>query len=321
MDNRPRGDVGGVFEAYTAALNTMTMDEIPFIIDEAELFDQDMLWNTLDLPGAVAFRATLANARPLRGESVNQRAEKARATANTRGEAVDKFHESMVEYHPDPQNTHDSSVNGDLRNTLARIDRTYTGSIDALREVTDSVKDNPMAQRTLDTMMRSNANIMSFGMNELQILERVWERSYAPGNENARDNMQLAVVTALADSVENGIVTCANGRVSRVLGSLATLDYDPAVGSAQTTEAYKNQIYREVKISLEDALDELRGSGRLPTVVESYDSGKPADGAEETQWHAIMEARVDTILSAYSDRIPPTQLMSLRSDCEHYIKN
>jgi hypothetical protein len=306
-----------ITRAYTEALENMTLEEAPFIIDEAELLEQEMLWATL----TPQFNVALAVARPLRSQSVAQRAEVARESAHTRQEAVDKFHESMVQHHSDPQNTHDSSVGRDLRDTLQRIDSTYTGRVDTLRELTGVIETHPRrshAARTVSTIMKSNANLITYGMTEMQILDRVWERSYASGNEGACADMQNAVVTALADCVENDVVTCANGRAARILGSLALLDYDPAVGTAQTTEAYKNEIYGEVRRSLDSALTDLRSDGRLRSIVDSYSGIGDPDPAESTEWALLMENRIDDILNAYRSRIPPVQLASIKTDCMHY---
>ena len=66
------------------------------------------------------------------------------------------------------------------------------------------------------------------------------------------------------DCRENGMMVCANGRITRIVQSLAHLDNDPAIGELKTKESIRNELFSNVgnfvakeskKLSKEDEED------------------------------------------------------------------
>lgn len=249
-----------------------------------------------------AFPTLFTAANEATTEMLQQRAEVAAATADTKQEAVDQFFAESIKYTDDRQNVHDPKVNNDLRDTLAKIYvKLSADELDEiLREIRAAVNESPKradAQLALD---RFNADVVStFKCRNDEILACAWRRCAHPLNHERQTEMQNAIIDALADCVENGSVVCVNGRCARVLGALVLLDFDETVGRASTFEIYKNQILEESNGILNDTVEELISSddADLSLAARSYQDPKltPSDAAESRFKQIVLDRIIENI--------------------------
>ena len=135
----------------------------------------------------------------------------------------------------------------------------------------------------LDRCETTNAYIDRYGKTELDVLSATWSRSLIPENAGNRDNIQEAILLALADSVQNGIVVCAMGRATNIISALGGTDHDASVGIILDTTALRNMCY-ELAAKLRDA-------------------GRPGEVGRE-------------ITEAYGKFLKPADLASVIRECE-----
>lgn len=276
---------------------------------------------------------TLATTVPgIHSESIERR--KLVPAANKR-EAITNYLENSINYTSDPQNVHDSSINSDLRATLRKL-RASSPNADphtAIYEVRNYIDANVTgpkrhrAERTLNIIEKGH-KIGTFDDTEDGILSVVWERAKDKRNSANEVAMKDAIVTALADSVENGSPVCINGRCARVLNSLVTLDFDPNVGSAMTLEAYRNQIFKETQDIIKNHIDTATKSTdpAIRAVAESYNSSivnsstvsatqsETFQRAEE-QFQNNVKKAIDVNISTYINKLAPRDLERITREC------
>ncbi len=140
----------------------------------------------------------------------------------------------------DAQNTHDTTINSTIRDALAKIEGTKL-KIDnnAIHEVEAFIKENLQKDKqknallTLQKIKEHNSTISSVNKTEQDVLNLVWSRINSPDNEKYNQQLKENLCDYLAESVENGRVCCATGRVNRIVDSLNTVD--PLVTIKSTT--------------------------------------------------------------------------------------
>ncbi len=295
-------------------------------LTEEELQDQILLG---------FFDAIHNNVPAARKDIVEARAADAQATAKNRAEAVNIALDSATKYTSDSQNVHDSCVNKDLRETLRKLKQSASNTkLDAgqcIDEAIEYINDTyardtarstkaQNALRVLNTV-RQGTPISTFADTEDRIFAYTWKRCEHPNNAGNEDKMREAVVNALADSIENGNQVCINGRTSHILNSLATLDYDPALGSAMTFEAYRNQIFQETKDIINNEIENAKASAddKLRAVGEAYETGDvSADTAADAQFKESIKTRIDNNVDTYKDKLSDNDRDNIKQECYVY---
>jgi predicted RNA-binding protein Jag len=278
-----------------------------------------------------------------RQELINARVTNAAANANSRLDAINKTLDSAVVYTNQLQNVHDNAVNSDLKSTLKKLRDTYRHeridgkkAIDEARQYIIEIYEyadviNPVtkansALRTLDIFSRGEY-ITTFNESEDNIFALVWERCKHPNNEQNAENMRESICNALADCFElyKGAPdpVCINGRCSRVIGSLATLDYDKSVGDAMTCEAYKNQIFQETKDIINEIIEDAKNSTDVEKnkVALLYDAEITTDEVDATALgliHGEIKNAIDANLNNYIGKLRETELNNIKMECYTY---
>ncbi len=303
-----------------------------FIIHNIEVFGHDIAQGLRDNDMTdlyVMFFDTIDTRAPAaRKEIVEERAARAAAVSDTRLEAANNALDDAVIYTNDAQNVHDSNVNRDLRATLATFKRDIQAidpahNIEEARAYINKNSGNlgheksQHALQVLDTISKGDL-ISTYGDTEDAIFAYTWERCKDQRNAENADLMREAIITGLADSIENGHQVCINGRTSHVLNSLATLDYDPALGSAMTFEAYRNQIFQETKQIINDITEGAKASSdaALRAGAESYEMGDESD--DVTTFKAQLQTRIDNNIDTYSTKLSQKDLANIKSECHVY---
>jgi hypothetical protein len=304
-----------------------------FMINRIENFGERAMWETDDdlLILFQGLNTTLANEAPaVRREIIEDRKERAINNAENMEEAIDNYFEDAVKYTSDAQNVHDSKVNEDLRRTLRKL-RSSTGRVNvssSINQARDYIR-NVYALDPANTHKVTNAlavlntiekgeRITTFDDNEDNIFAYTWERCNHPNNADNEENLKEAVINALADSIERGAQVCINGRTSRVLNSLASLDFDEEVGNAMTYEAYKNQIFTESQEIIKQEIRRAKESDMalLRAVGESYEGRNVnVDPDVEEKFKEEVKMELSRNVERYADRLTDKEINQLKEEC------
>ncbi len=294
-----------VADDYAIAL-ALALDD-----DETELADLavDRL-RTIDdaiLRTVVPPDVTYTAAADVAGDMANAaRKNAAKAAAKTRAGVARHYLRMSSQVASDRQNVHDSKVNSDLRDTLARLGPGRNPR-QCIAEARELCADNPRALSALSLVEAGNY-IMSLGTSEDRVFASVWSRADHPDNSLVRDDLRRAAVNALADCIEGSGPVCINGRTARVVGSLAAIDSDASIGNVGTVDMYKQDIVSGAAAAMDGKLAELRAADRA--AVDKWESGD-SDPAIERELRSAISAHVD----GYRDRLTPAQLDPIRKMC------
>jgi len=209
-------------------------------------------------PGRL-FDAPLANAAAHRQEELigARQAEARQATAGAgRAAATGAYVGLATRNTTDAENSHDSCVIAGLKSVLHRLREDQSDQED-LPPVADIVAycvangdrlsggDHGKVADVLDVIGRAQQGerVYALGATDEECLRRVWLRSSDPRNDQAV--MRQALFDALADAWEPGAmrhIVCVNGRVGRILGSLAVVDWDSQNSNVQRLETIRNDV-------------------------------------------------------------------------------
>lgn len=335
IDNFPTEIVDTIAVNYQNALMGIDEDEIPeldFMFDRIIDFQNILTAADYETNAAIEFNLVANRIPAAKHQSVQNRVKESIANSNSKKEAVETALDSATRYTSDKQNVHDSKVNNDLREALSIFKR-GTNAVPVGNEVREWIN-NVYASDPNNLHKVQNAitalnkveegnHIFTFNETESNILSYVWQRCKHQNNIENRDLMFEAVVNSLADSVENGGLVCINGRCSRMLNSLATLDFDKKISErgALTFEAYKNQIYQETKNIVNEAVEEAKSSddSLMRDIGKSYDGNDiELDETTENMFKKNLIERIDANLAKYSDKLSPAEINTLKDECHIY---
>lgn len=333
MDNAPAVndvafDYATVLDDYLA--RTAAADE--FVLDHIEDFYAHAAPVNAGLPGVAALGAALNDTPALREEIIARRQEAAIAAAETPAQAAEQYLDAAVTYTDDRQNVHDTAVNNDMRRVYDRIrdgaDRMGLSPRSAIKQFKQYVKStyakDPFkahkandALSVLDVVSRGNL-FVKLNDNEDSIFANVWARCHNPVNRGAEDDMKMALADGLADAWDGGHEVCINGRVGRIIGSLATLDADDSVTNLKTAEMYKNQIFGEVHRVIQSEVDRMKDDqSDIGMAARSYEDPKIEAPAEaEEQFKGQLRSAIDSHIETYRDKLEPTVLEKIKTEAK-----
>lgn len=193
----------------------------------------------------------------------------------------------------DPQNVHDSEVQTDARRILRQIQQKNAGeynhgddtrqhmhSVDNMRHWLENREYENAAMRnntlTVFNAMAQGAENTALQINERQLLHEAYMRANSAENFHNRQNVQDALVSALADSAVNspGIISgntttvCVTGRCTRLLGAFTHIDADRTIAEPiKTIDILRNEILSKSHNIL---TKELESS----SMMDRYNSGE-----------------------------------------------
>lgn len=303
--------------------NAMTLNDLfgPAVADPIEQ-DFDILQMMIMLNGAINEAAPV-----VQHNTIERRVTEATLGAENRAEVVENA--LRPRFTEDTQNVHDTKISGDSNEILRKISAPVDVEIEiagAERYITDEADLKPIArERALGALrkMAERGPMSTYGLDEGHILALVWKRCSHVRNIVRRDEMQQSVASALADCYDGTPpkLVCANGRCTRVINSLALIDYDPSITSVMTFEAYKNEVMREVGEIFDNALEAAaEGTPEQRTVAESYrNPAATADPEAERAFKNDLRDAVDNLLAGYGDKFNARELEQLRQECYVYV--
>lgn len=327
--------IGGVLHDYTRALLTLnTADQVDpgFIVRRAEIFNDDIarmddddtiVHLIMQFGDLVATTATRT-----RQDIATDRINRVSATTTSHAQAISAAIDDASTFTSDGQNVHDTNVNADLRETIQKIKASIATPVDPTKCIHDAsvlalAAGSTKAQNASRVLaiIRKGYFIETFNDTEDMIFAYVWTRCDHPRNHAAADLMREAIITALADSIENGTEVCINGRCARVINSLATLDYDDTMSGALTFEAYRNQAFQDVKDAVAVSIDRARESSDPATRAagDAYDLGnEPPDTAADQAFRSDLKNAIDVCIDAYTAKLSSAERANLKSECYIY---
>lgn len=278
-----------------------------------------------------------------------RRLEAAAAAAPTPGARAEAFLELSQQHTSDGQNSHDVSVNAAKRAILARLRAEAAGralpTLDAVAaEVRAGGADfsrDPRTQNPRPALVdkavavveraRNGEVSSSAAASDAEALCLVWARADDPRNAPRRAQLRQAAFDALVDSWDRGIgaehIQCVDGRISRVVGSLAWLDCDAQNWDVRRLEQHKNEVFtaaeRVIKAAAEEAAAQdadpaRRAVGRayLAATAAELEAAGAVSPEAEAAWAAETRARiaaaVDEYAAAHPGAIPPHAVESLK---------
>ena len=319
--------IENIVRDYTNTLATLrggVGNNPEFIITQIEDFNNNLNITDDDIVAQIIFdfNNTVANTAPAaREEVVADRVARANDQSSSAREAANVALDDATKYTEDRQNVHESKINSDLRTTLAKLrPRENLNVPDILDEIHDRINTEKNSSALMSVFNKATAGVMvgTFNESEDVILATVWHRCQHPRNAEVRNLMFDAVITSMADCVENGSVVCVNGRCARYLNSLVTLDFDKDVADgALTFEAYRNQIFQELKDIIEREIDQaaLSADVDLRDSAAAYDSG---DDDSIEVFARVLRREITHSVNSYSDKLSDSERQGILSECYVY---
>lgn len=171
----------------------------------------------------------------------------------------------------DTQSVHDSNVSQSMRDSFHSIKnynikefgalthKIVNGIINNIRTVFDDFDKTEHFTGGYNKVL----NMASDGLKvhdvgtEQEVVVEIWRRINSIDNEKNKTNLQHSLYEAMDDCVENGSLVCTQGRVTKMLQSMAHMDVDDKIGSMNTTEAIRNEIYKNASEILNNNIKSL----------------------------------------------------------------
>jgi len=238
------------------------------------------------------------------------------AAVRKKAKSARKFGDGLtaaIQYTNDAQNVHDTKVSKYLRETFRKINAKRPSWDICRAEIISLVPPERIerVERVLNTIDLNNY-ISTIGAYEIDVVCAVWGRAALNATCN---QIKQAVIDALVDCVENNNVVCINGRVGRIINSLALLDFDPSISQhgAMTLEAYRNQIFHETKVIVDGAID----AANEP--VRKYYLENGPETQDIKPFREDLRKRIDKNLEKYDDKLTPVEIDTVRAECYIYV--
>lgn len=225
----------------------------------------------------------------------------------------------------DSQNVHDSGVHNSLQMLIERLQEKDDEVVlplglsdlksDMLRYIAASDQseyNKAKATAACHRICQSNASHHGLTqLNEGEVLELVWRRSYHPSNSVAQQsNIRDMVTSSLADMITQYDETqpntleqvCVTGRIGRLVDALTLTDAQSEdLGQPLSLDAMRNDIYEYAQKSLNEKIEQFKSmENDMGRVAQSY-SDLSVEAAPESE-----QAFKESILSDVNDYMAVT---------------
>ena len=247
------------------------------VLDQAEYFvNNGAALGTPLPPGGVDYLVPIAALHDL-GASVVQKnsdviearqAAAAEIAHGLPGTQTQAYLDLSKHHRNDMQNSHDPSVNVKKRAIVVRLRESQgdlarmptldqiaaelrLGSAHYSRDPRTGRERPLLTDRALEVveMAKKGHHSSSTTATDEECLRRVWARADDPANAKNKDKMRQAAYDALVSSWDTALgddeIQCVDGRISRMVGSLALLDHDETNWNVQRLEEHRNHIYEQ----------------------------------------------------------------------------
>ena len=185
----------------------------------------------------------------------------------------------------DSQNVHDSSVVKSVKRAMNQLGPSPITLETTLVQVRSALSDDPDALKALDLMEKNTCPLAALKMTEVDVLRKVWGRIQNETREETRNDMTNMLKIRLHECGKD--VSCASGRVARVVDSLSTFDDSvnlrPLWALRQEMMA-KASVLSQSQNDVESLQDQLREEFRKDYVDTGLMSANVLD-AELASWN------------------------------------
>jgi len=162
------------------------------------------------------------------------------------------------------QNEYGLPDNNIIDNTLSDLRKTFIKF--------DDQSDKPCkGYEQVLNMAKEGFKVINVG-TEPEIITEIWRRINSIDNTDNKNSLQHALYESMNDCVENGSLICTQGRITQMLQSMAHLDVDKKIGSMNTTEVLRNDIYKNASDILKTNVETLTQEDQT-----LYNKGKTND--------------------------------------------
>ena len=217
----------------------------------------------------------------------------------------------------DLENVHDTTVNQCLRNILKYIETQNVKPFENVyKEIMNIVPQNKKynVKKALQGLSPQNTSC-ALKTSDQRALQLVWARASHPQNAKNADNIKEAIYLALEDMNTEISLVCVHGRISRLLGALVLLDFNPNIWTLETMEDIKNNIFGKA-IKLISNFAQVRSNNTDPdiqNIAQSYlgktsnnFSNGPGYAAKERLYMSKLEEKlkemVNTEIKNYNEK-------------------
>jgi len=205
----------------------------------------------------------------------------------------------------DGQNVHDSQITSQMRELYNRVRGTRHENVrhDNIQTINGIIREkckNP------DLVLAgfTGGNISALGVNDREVLETIWNRSYNKDNigpypdnpdKTGTQVIQESIIDCLNDTIERGNTVCTTGRVARILDGLTLVD--PISEGFKTRDMYKNEIFNMCARVLNEEIENAKG-GEFDAIARSYqDPSIDVDDVEEEKFKGIVRQKINNIIN------------------------
>jgi hypothetical protein len=241
-------------------------------------------------------------ARKITNESIKQQQ---KDITDSAAEAMIGYFDAAKIHTSDNQNSHDPGVSAGISASLniIEIDESNLPAEEntefSLAEIRNYInKSNYSADKknkalySLKLIGEKNEMVSAVNKRELDAIRDVWIRSSHPGNRDNKTNIRDALIDALVDIMEpNGWAqtnaACVSGRVGRIVGSLAAIDFDERVGNLATKEQIENQILDNAGQIVNKYFEENK-TGKFADIVNMYNTKDGPDELNESNKGSLL---------------------------------
>lgn len=327
-----------------------------------------------DEPFAHLRQATTAVA----AQTARERQRAARAAGETPGLAAELYLDMAKTHTDDTQNAHDPMVTAAIRAVTLKLRNdavtaraaASVAADDIAAEFAGRVEDYTRDPRTgnsrpsileekvLPVIARAkdgeeltspadpSENVPACSVSNLELLRLVWARAHHPRNSQNAQLLRESVFSALADSWSKGMgsphIVCVQGRMSRLAGALALLDFDKDTWMVGRSEDIRNEIFDRARAIMHARALEISQDAEEPPAVRaaaaeilppqacsaaagpfSESEKAAADEAVAERIRAAMVAEADRVAENINSRTPGAIrapfLESLKNDLMHVL--
>lgn len=231
--------------------------------------------------------------------------EQQKSLSESAGQAIIGYFDAAKTHTSDNQNSHDTNVSNGVKASINIIGSHENG--DEITKLIAYIKSADLpadkkdeALRSINIIIEKNETSSAAGKKELDVIKTVWCRAEHPNNKENQLNIKDALVDALIDIVKpNGwnenYAACASGRVSRIVGSLAALDYDNRVGGLMTKEQVDNHILENAGNIVNKFFEKHKTTRFAPIVAEYNTKNGPADSKLLAEFRAELSAELENM--------------------------
>jgi hypothetical protein len=246
----------------------------------------------------------------------NTELKKAAATPPTERSIERKIH-----WVSDSQNVHDECIRLQLINQLAIVERDNSISQLILTfEDCESWAINRATRENQHTLIKNLFDIMRISgeisyipnKSEYLIIEALWRRIHDPRNDPRQSQLKQSLYTSLLECYEGGFAVCLTGRICKIWGSLAHLDFNEEIGILRGKQAVRNEIYEKCA-----AIRRKEFASADKQTVDDYTNSRDTELVK--QLVIKIKDEMDNIKNDYKGLVNENTLNLILEDCKAAI--